>query len=46
VAIVVMVIPIIAAASHGISGRLGGPAASLLLRIIVDRLLGHRHGRA
>jgi hypothetical protein len=33
-----MVMPIIAPASHEASGRLGGPAASLLLRIIVDRL--------
>jgi len=33
-----MVMPIIAPASHETSGRLGGPAVSLLLRIIVDRL--------
>jgi hypothetical protein len=34
-----MVMPIIAPASHDASGRFGGPAVSLLLRIIVDRLL-------
>jgi hypothetical protein len=38
VAMVAMLRPIIAPASHGGSGRGGGPPASLLLCIIVNRL--------